>query len=491
MARSEYIKFKRIALSSAFLLIALSAPALFDPDHTYAAPAPGEIEEAVTAEGEAVKKIASEEKAEEPSRGETLYLGLCATCHGSKGKGDGYANTFIRPKARDFTSGLFKFKTTPPGQPPTDEDLIRVTEKGNPGTAMPPYGSKLSDDDVMMIISYIKEKIAPDVFKAETTPYEIGDPPEATPEIIESGRQLYAKGDCADCHGLKGRGDGELADGDMKDAWEDRIYPTDLTHGWELRNLNTVKDIFRSITAGLDGTPMSSYASDYSEAERWALAYYLKSIQIERKLSTITTVKKVEKIPSSTADPAWEGLDYTDISVKGKKIFGQSLIPMITNIRFRGMHDGSKMALMVEWDDRVQNRGKKTPEDAETYRPADIIALRFPAIIPGGSPWVDKGDRRIVLDIWEWSMADNSISEYTGRGVIRNNKKKKNVKSISSYEDGQYRVIFIRDIKAKGKADMKFNVGENFVYSILINDGENLEKGQHGGATSNQHFRLE
>jgi len=190
---------------------------------------------------------------------------------------------------------------------PTDEDLVKVIKLGNPGTAMPAYGDRYSDDIYMSIVKYIKEKIAPEVFKVSPTPYVIGDPPEVTPEMVEKGRELYTNGNCKDCHGKYARGDGELGrDEDMKDAWGDRIYPTNLTHPWELRNLSTVQDLYRSLITGLDGTPMESYRSIYSDDELWAIAHYLKSAQISRDIKKILPVGKVSSIPKSINDALWD-----------------------------------------------------------------------------------------------------------------------------------------------------------------------------------------
>jgi len=60
------------------------------------------------------------------SPGRRLYVRWCATCHGHDGRGNGPAAPSLIPRPRDFTRGLFKYKSTPPDQPPTDDDLARV-----------------------------------------------------------------------------------------------------------------------------------------------------------------------------------------------------------------------------------------------------------------------------------------------------------------------------------------------------------------------------
>ena len=66
-----------------------------------------------------------------------VYNHACAWCHGKDGRGDGPAafsiNKYLSPRPRDFTRGLFKLRSTPSGQVPTDDDLLRTIERGIPG----------------------------------------------------------------------------------------------------------------------------------------------------------------------------------------------------------------------------------------------------------------------------------------------------------------------------------------------------------------------
>ena len=39
-----------------------------------------------------------------------------------------------------------------------------------------------------------------------------------------------------------------------------------------------MRDIFRTMTLGLDGSPMPSFADSMSEEERWAISYYVLSL---------------------------------------------------------------------------------------------------------------------------------------------------------------------------------------------------------------------
>ena len=71
--------------------------------------------------------------------GKQLYSQSCIGCHGEKGDGNGPASTFLNPKPRDFTKGLFKLSSAPLGSLPTDQDLMRTISQGVNGTAMPRF----------------------------------------------------------------------------------------------------------------------------------------------------------------------------------------------------------------------------------------------------------------------------------------------------------------------------------------------------------------
>ena len=45
-------------------------------------------------------------------RGEAIYLKRCVWCHGEEGDGFGPAGELLVPPPRDFTSGLYKIKTS-------------------------------------------------------------------------------------------------------------------------------------------------------------------------------------------------------------------------------------------------------------------------------------------------------------------------------------------------------------------------------------------
>src|SRR5262249_4042760 len=70
--------------------------------------------------------------------GRKLYANYCTACHGEKGDGNGPAAKFLSPKPRNFGEGKFRLVSTV-NRRPTDQDLLRVLERGMPGSAMFPF----------------------------------------------------------------------------------------------------------------------------------------------------------------------------------------------------------------------------------------------------------------------------------------------------------------------------------------------------------------
>ncbi|MBI3077185.1 MAG: c-type cytochrome, partial [Deltaproteobacteria bacterium] len=90
---------------------------------------------------------------------------------------------------------------------------------------------------------------------------------------VANGKALYEK-KCAVCHGAQGRGDGPA---------EFVLFPKprDLTKGtFKIRSTPTIptdQDLFRTISQGMPGTSMPSWAP-LTEQERWDLVAFVKSL---------------------------------------------------------------------------------------------------------------------------------------------------------------------------------------------------------------------
>lgn len=207
--------------------------------------------------------------------GKEVFEAHCVGCHGERGNGAGPAATFLWPLPRDFTAGVFKFRTTPSGTLPTDGDLVRTITRGVRWTAMPTW-HEVGEKERLAVVTYLKTLSRRWKEDAPEAPLVIPPAPRATPQLLVEGKALYERAKCAECHGETGKGDGPSA-GTLKDDFERPIQPADFTRG-ELKAGATVADVYRTMTTGLDGTPMPSFADAMTDAERWAISYYVLSL---------------------------------------------------------------------------------------------------------------------------------------------------------------------------------------------------------------------
>ena len=194
------------------------------------------------------------------AEGREIYRTACAPCHGARGDGTGPVASWMTPRPRDFTAGVFKFRSTASGALPADGDLYRTISRGVPGTWMPAWDRLLGERQRWAVVQYLKTLVpAFQAAGAEEPPLQIPDriSPDAT---AREGRSVYLALKCGDCHGLTGRGDGPSA-GTLKDDQRRPIRPYDLIRG-HYKNGARAADLYRTLRTGLDGTPMPAYAVD-------------------------------------------------------------------------------------------------------------------------------------------------------------------------------------------------------------------------------------
>jgi cytochrome c oxidase cbb3-type subunit 2 len=214
------------------------------------------------------------------TRGRQVYLTHCAVCHGERGDGQGPEAARLQSKPRDFTSGLFKFRSTPSGALPLDRDLYRTLSEGIRGTSMIAQ-TQLSADERWAVIQYLKGFSARFLRENPAEPVPLPCPPADMRTKREHGEQLYADAGCVQCHGAAGQGNGP-ASTDLRDAWGHASRPTNLTQR-PLKGGSSPTDLYRTLSTGLNGTPMPSYGDVLSEEELWALVAYVDSLAIPER----------------------------------------------------------------------------------------------------------------------------------------------------------------------------------------------------------------
>ncbi|MEK7215063.1 MAG: CopD family protein [Chloroflexota bacterium] len=80
--------------------------------------------------------------------GEAVYQANCLSCHGATGRGDGPAGLVLNPKPADFRVHMAAGHT--------DGELFNWLSNGFPGTAMPAFGDKLTEEQRWHAVNFIR-----------------------------------------------------------------------------------------------------------------------------------------------------------------------------------------------------------------------------------------------------------------------------------------------------------------------------------------------
>ncbi|MFQ5444206.1 MAG: c-type cytochrome, partial [Nitrospinales bacterium] len=293
-------------------------------------------------------------------KGKTIYNKKCAICHGETGKGDGLAAPFTSPRPRKLYKGNLKFRSTPFGKIPTDQDIFNIITKGMPGTTMPSW-KHLSEESRWSLVSYLKvlAKKKYDRFARKgkkLVVIEVPEPPEFSLESIEAGKELFLK-NCSGCHGMKGRGDGESTHRIVNVA-SDAIWPRNLSKPWNFRRGSTRKDLYLTIRTGLTGTAMPRFSErTLKDEEVWSIVHYVQTLSPPKK-PVIKKSIQVEMIPGDLPldpeDPVWDSVNAFFIPVGGQIMESEKLyFPTVDSLKVKAVHNGREIAFHITWDDQT------------------------------------------------------------------------------------------------------------------------------------------
>jgi mono/diheme cytochrome c family protein len=464
--------------------------------------------------------------------GKALYLKNCAQCHGEKGDGAGYATPHLYPRPRDFTSAKFKVRTTPNGTLPTHQDLVNIIRRGMPYTSMPAWPN-LTDQDVSNL-AYFITSFSPDFSNPELAPQpvELPSAPSTTNESIELGKKLYVETGCVKCHGNFGRGDGPSAP-TLTDDLMQPIRAANLSQSWTFRGGSSREDIFRTMSTGLNGTPMPSFTDALTPEQRWAITDYIVSLSgTDGPGYTNLVVARPVQDPIDLAKGAasFETAPVARFPILGQITEpGRSFHPPTTSVTVQAVYDTESIALLVRWHDMGSDKtGKNGPTlpvpleeeesapggtqpsadnpfgDAEVtaQQPAadpfaeatapaaqasefsDAVAIQVPSQVPAGArkPYFIFGDAQSPVDLWFFDLARPEPLQFTGRGsadVTSNDAG--DVTGVASYDQGEWSVIFKRPLRTTSGAP--FSAGQFMPVAFSVWDGFSRERGSKRGLT--------
>ena len=465
-------------------------------------------------------------------QGKAIYLQRCAGCHGESGAGDGLGADVMNPRPRDFTAGNFEFRSTQSGELPTDADLFVAISRGVPGTTMPAWGEgafRLTDEELWQVTYHVKTLTG--IFWDEyTNPYRPADdgyspivtfdkPPARTEALVAKGKELFLDDSgsaCLRCHGVEGRGDG-VAAAEQRDDMGNPIRPSDFTNPWRRKTPLDPKAVFRTLTTGLNGTPMAAFVDGVSEEERWALAYYVDALRESRTVSTgpLKAIRVAGEVPSEPDDAAWEQCPDSGIP-----LFGQLIVAprwqasSVDYVRVCALYNDDTLAVLLSWNDPFHDDGSATelqtpdgagaaPSEEDTQTPAwmtvaamqaralakpivDRVALQMPAgdIDPAAfqRPHMLMGDRDRPVYAMFWSAkGKGEAAEGTAKGAADDysvqDAKSTQLQATGEYEHGRYRVVFRRAMRTQDRLDAQLTAGDLVPISIRVWDGS---AGEHG-----------
>ncbi|MBM3991068.1 MAG: cytochrome c [Planctomycetes bacterium] len=232
----------------------------------------------------------------------------CVGCHGAIGDGGGPAARYLKPRPRSFRKGLFKFTSTDAASRPQRRDLFQTITRGLAGSSMPEF-RLVNEEKRWDLVEYVRwlamkgefehmmlddaweNEELPDAAELSAIVVARWHPANLRPIFpgvnetpndaasVERGTRLFnaaAKGSCYSCHGERGKGDGPTAL-DYEDDWGYPIRPRDLSAGTFRAGAEGV-DLYRTIAAGIKGTPMGSFEGALTPQEIWDLVHFIQSL---------------------------------------------------------------------------------------------------------------------------------------------------------------------------------------------------------------------
>ena len=427
-------------------------------------------------------------QAGDANAGKAVYQVKCIGCHGEKGDGKGPAAELLVPQPRDFTSGIYKIRTTS-GKAPSDQDLFKVITDGMPGTSMPSW-AVLPEKERWNLVAYIKA-FAADKFKEAPKKLELPKEVASSAESIKRGKEMFEAIECNKCHGTEGRADGPSRP-ELKDEWGHPIAPANLTKRWNFRGGASRTDIAMRLGAGVLGTPMPSFIDSVEKPEDiWHLTNYILSLGPDSPhYATLVTVTAVsDTIPDDPNADFWKKLTPNNIPLMGQVIQDpRNFNPSVDLVSIRAVYNDKEVAFHLTWDDPTQST-----DDPAKKLFADAISLQFPPQPSSGTerPYFLMGDSSDAVYLLRWENG-KGVTEVTANGPT----KLAPIQSAEAtgkavYANGQYRLVMKRPLVSKSETRPTFTPAAFMPVAFQAWDGGAGETGTRMSLTSWYYLRLE
>ncbi|HEY5626843.1 MAG TPA: c-type cytochrome [Nitrospira sp.] len=497
-------------------------------------------------------ELSPEPSAEMIEAGKRVYFTKCVWCHGVDGAGDGPGADRLWPRPRNFNQGTFKIRHTASGElplfdakkpTPGQNDLFETVTHGLPGSAMPSWEGILTEEQRLQVLSFVTTQLVKDrSFTDKDSEYQtilqLADlpPKEATEESIKRGAELVVEKKCVECHGMEGRGDGNAFN--LKDDWGFSIQPADWHKCWNFRGSRqdpyNVRNIFRTFSTGVNGTPMPSFADNTTVDERWDIANFVNSL-CERdnegnplpidpltdkpKINFVVPSDPVEgEIPTEMDSEAWQKAPKRIVAMGGQITHKpRNFVNRIDDIWVRSLYNDKSVVYLLEWDDRTKSVAKEklpweptevnidikeqAPTTGEEGSLAsnqnkyavynDAVAIETPIKwkelpAPIKPRYLFGSNEQYPVDIVKWE-ADGTIHAFKGTGWDQDFEQRYNYEDNlkvlkSEWKNGRWYVMIERPLGNKDDQDYEedtfFEVGQYIPTVFFAWDGHNGDAGR-------------
>ena len=84
--------------------------------------------------------------------GRDIFYKYCKACHGDRGDGKTFAANVLNPPPKNFTTEASKKELT-------EQRMIRSITQGRKNTAMMPWQSRLTKEEIRAVVHYIRKKL--------------------------------------------------------------------------------------------------------------------------------------------------------------------------------------------------------------------------------------------------------------------------------------------------------------------------------------------
>jgi DMSO reductase family type II enzyme heme b subunit len=497
-------------------------------------------------------ELAPEPPADMIEAGKRVYFTKCVWCHGVDGAGDGPGADRLWPRPRNFNQGTFKIRHTASGELPLfdarkptrgQNDLFDTVTHGLPGSAMPSWEGILTEEQRLQVLAFVTTQLVKDRKftdkQSETqTILQIADlkPKAASEESLKRGAELIVERKCVECHGMEGRGDGNAFN--LKDDWGFSIQPADWHKCWNFRGSRqdpyNVRNIFRTFSTGVNGTPMPSFADSTTVDERWDIANFVNSLcerdkdgnplpidpQSDKpKINFVVPAKAVEgEISADIENEMWKTANRRYVAMGGQITHKpRNFVNRIDDIWVSALYNDQHVVFLLEWDDRtksvaegklpwaptqvnvdVKEQDPKTGEEGSiaahqnnytVYN--DAIAIETPVKwkelpAPIKPRYLFGTNEQFPVDIVKWE-ADGSIRAFTGTGWDKDFEERdnyeENLKVLKSeWKNGRWYVMIQRPLGNKKDQDYDedtfFEMGQYIPTVFFAWDGHNGDAGR-------------